>query len=161
MDLVVLAIATMGRVVAEVNNGGGGVVIDLLNMQWWQSLIALLGVAGLSPAPWILGLATNKLQFTAAAEAGYAKRAAELNEYHAKRLEERDEYHDNLVAVKDQRYADLEATAQKLEAAEALHRDRADQANAALVESTEVVKMTGHIIQELRQAAQEVIPGGK
>lgn len=144
-------IATITRVATEVNNGGGGgVVIDLLNLQWWQTLIAVLAAAGLSPAPWILGLATNKIQFTSTADANYEKRIAEITEHH-----------DDLVALKDQRYADLEATAQKNERAAAIEKERADAATAALAESTEVVRMTGHIIQELRQAAQEVDADGK
>ena len=153
MEPIVLMIATIMRMAGEeggTGGGGGELVINLLDLQWWQALSAILVAAGLSPAPWILGLATNKIQFTAVAEANYDKRLAEVNQHH-----------DDLVAVKDQRYADLEATAQKNEQALEIEKNRADAATAALIESTQVAKMTVHVIEELRQAAQEVDPDGR
>lgn len=140
---------TIGRVLTEVGGGGtsGGLNIDLMDMQWWQALIAILGILGLSPAPWILGLATNKIQFTSTADANYALRSQEM----------RDNY-DALVAVKDQRYSDLEATTLKTERAAATDKQTAATSVEALAESTEVTKMAVHIVQELRQAAQEVSP---
>ena len=152
MEPIVLMIATIARMVGEEGGGGGGstLVLNLLDLQWWQTLVIVLGAAGLSPAPWILGLATHRIQFTAAAEANYEKRVAE----HA-------EHYDALVAVKDQRYADLEAAAQKNERALELEKERADTAMGALVKSTEVAEMTVHVIQELRQAAQEVDTDGR
>ncbi len=151
MDTWFAALFTVLTIVTEVNDGGGGgVVIDLLNLQWWQTLIALLAAAGLSPAPWILGLATNKIQFTAVADATYEKRLAELQAYH-----------EDLSRVKDQRYADLEATAKKNEQAVQIERERADNATKALAESTDVARMATHVIEEMRQAAQEVTPDGQ
>lgn len=146
---MVVAVA-VGRALAEVGGGagtGGGLNIDLMDMQWWQALIAILGILGLSPAPWILGLATNKIQFTSTADANYALRSKEMS----------DNY-DALVAVKDQRYADLEATVAKTEQAAATDKQTAAIATGALAESTEVTKMAIHVVQELRQAAQEVGP---
>lgn len=153
MEPIVLVIATIARMVGGEEGGSGSsgtLVIDLLDLQWWQILFGIIAAAGLSPAPWILGLAANKLTFTATAEANYQKRVDDLTEHH-----------DALVAVKDQRYADLEATAKKNEQALVIEKDRADAATAALIESTQVAKMTVHVIEELRQAAQEVDPDGR
>ncbi|QQO39443.1 hypothetical protein SEA_ZAGIE_41 [Microbacterium phage Zagie] len=140
------------RVLAEVGGGGDGggspsLNVDLLDLQWWQVVVGLLGVVGFSPAPWILGLATNKLQFTSTADANYALRAQEMRENF-----------DALAAEKDRAYAVLEATVTKTEQAGALDRQTAATATEALAESTEVTKMAIHVVQELRQAAQEVSP---
>lgn len=35
--------------------------IDLANLEWWQTLVGIIGVIGLSPAPWITALLLNKL----------------------------------------------------------------------------------------------------
>jgi hypothetical protein len=151
MEWVALTVIfATSRIFSEVGGGGGGLTIDLMNLQWWQTLIGLLATAGLSPAPWILGLATNKIQFTSTADAAYEKRVKELNDYH-----------DSIVESKDQRYADLEATNAKLEQAVATQQVRADTTTAALAESTEVTKMMGHVIQELRQAAEEMTTNGR
>ena len=153
MQTIGLVAAAVARMAGEEGapSGNGTLVIDLFNLEWWQALIGIIGLLGLSPAPWILGLATNKLQFTATADANYEKRVAELTEHH-----------DALVAVKDERYADLEATAEKNALAVGIERERADAVTAALVESTGVAEMAVHVIGELRQAAQGVdTDGGK
>lgn len=161
MEWIVVAIVTAGRVMAEVNGGDPAgdpsFVIDLMDMQWWQALLAIIAALGLSPAPWVLGLATGKIQFTSTAEAIYEKRIAELGEYHDKVLE-----------AEKTRYRDLEAVATKSENAAlkseqavAIERQRADTSTEALAESTDVVRMAMHIVQELRQAAQEVSPRGE
>ncbi|WNN94068.1 membrane protein [Microbacterium phage Fregley] len=161
MEWIAWTIAITGRVIAEVGGGGGGsdpsFVIDLMDMQWWQAILAVVAALGLSPAPWVLGLAAGKIQFTSTAEAIYEKRIAELGEYHAKVLE-----------GEQKRYTDLQATAAKSENAAlkneqavAIERQRADTATEALAESTDVVRMAMHIVQELRQAAQEVTPSGE
>ena len=62
----------MGRLTAFGVDLETDMVIDLLDLQWWQIVVGLVGVLGFSPAPWILGLATNKLQFTSTADANYA-----------------------------------------------------------------------------------------
>ncbi len=154
MEWMTLVAIMVGRALTEVGGGGGGggtpsLNVDLLDLQWWQILVGILGVVGFSPAPWILGLATNKLQFTVTADANYEKRAQEM----------RDNY-DALVAVKDQRYADLEAAMVKLEQAAATDKQTAAVVSEALAESTDVAKMAIHVVEELRQAAQEVTPHG-
>lgn len=148
MDLIIAMVVSLG-VLSEIpgGGGGGGLTVDLMNLQWWQTLMVVLAAAGLSPAPWILGLATNKIQFTSTADANYEKRAQEM----------RDNY-EALVAEKDKAYAVLEATVTKTEQAGAIDRQTAATATEALAESTEVTKMAIHVVQELRQAAQEVSP---
>lgn len=147
----VVAVA-IGRALAEVDGGsnGGALVLDLMNMQWWQGLLAIIAALGLSPAPWILGLATNKIQFTSTADANYALRSQEMRENY-----------DALVAVKDLRYADLEASVVKIEKAAATDKQTAATVSEALAESTDLGKMAIHVIAELRQAAQEVNPHGE
>ncbi|QUE25337.1 hypothetical protein SEA_FIZZLES_42 [Microbacterium phage Fizzles] len=149
MDWLIAMMAAY-RVLAEVGGGGGSepsLTIDLLDLQWWQILVGILGVLGFSPAPWILGLATNKIQFTVTADANYEKRAQEM----------RDNY-DALVAEKDARYHDLDARFQKVEQAAATDRQTVSTVSAALAESTDLGKMAIHVIDEMRQAAQEVDP---
>lgn len=139
------------RVLTEVGGGGSGgdpsLNIDLLDLQWWQILVGILGVLGFSPAPWILGLATNKLQFTSTAEANFALRAQEMRTHY-----------DALAAEKDKAYTALEGTVAKVEQAGAIDRQTAAISTEALAESTEVTKMAIHVVNELRQAAQEVSP---
>ncbi|QNJ55969.1 membrane protein [Microbacterium phage Rasputia] len=127
----------------------GTLIIDLLNMQWWQALIGIAAGLGLSPAPWILGLATNKIQFTAAANAAYAAREADLKAYHA-----------DVVKRLEQRYSDLEETNDKNVEALTAQKDRADKATSAVFETTEALRQASHVIEELRLAAQEVTPNG-
>lgn len=151
MDWYIIAMIGY-RVLTEVGGGGGGgdtpsLNIDLLDLQWWQVIVGLIGILGFSPAPWILGLATNKLQFTSTADANYALRSQEM----------RDNY-EALVTEKEARYTDLKAAAQRTEQAGAIDRQTAATATEALAESTEVTKMAIHVVQELRQAAQEVSP---
>lgn len=50
----------------------GNVIIP--DLEWWQTLAAVVGALGLSPAPWIFGLALGRLQFSAPAERAYNAR---------------------------------------------------------------------------------------
>jgi hypothetical protein len=164
----------LAAVVRLSETGGGSplapsLVIDLLDLQWWQLLLGITAAAGLSPAPWLLGLARNKIQFTGPADAAHQKQLAEAEEAHDRELAARDAasdrerqaliaYHATLDAAKDQRYADLEVANQRnIEAAEA-QRVRADTVTEALTESSQALKMTSHILQELKRSAEEVTP---
>lgn len=153
MDWIFIAMAVSYRVITEVGGGGSGggdapsLNIDLLDLQWWQILVGILGAIGFSPAPWILGLATNKLQFTSTAEANFAIRSEEMRKHF-----------EALALEKDKAYAVLEARTAKIEQAAATDKQTAAVTTEALAESTEVAKMAIHVVQELRQAAQEVTP---
>lgn len=163
--LRLLGTVAMAQVFAVGEEGGnsqaGTLIIDLLNMQWWQALIALLGAAGLSPAPWILGLATNRLQFTKAAEAAYEKREQAMRENHAREMAALTAYHEKVLEAKDQRYADLEEIHDQNVEALTAQKERADKVTSAMFGATDALKMTTHVIQELRQAAEEVTPNGE
>lgn len=62
--------------------------MTLENLQWWQALFAILAGLGLSPAPWILGLAVGRLQFSAPAERATAQLVKTINDAHALQLAE-------------------------------------------------------------------------
>jgi len=146
---------------AEVGGGQNGtVVIDLLNMQWWQGITALLVALGLSPAPWILGLATNKIQFTSTADAAHQRELDARERSHEEQQEQLREYHAIVLASKEERYADLVSTnARNVEVADQ-QKQRGDKLQGALGESTKALEMTNHILTELRQSAEEVTPSG-
>lgn len=138
----------------------GTLIIDLLNMQWWQALFGIIAALGLSPAPWILGLATNRIQFTAAANAAYEKREQVMRENHAREMAALESYHEKVLLAKDQRYSDLEEVHDRNVVALGSQTERADKATNAVYGVTGALKQTAHVIDELRQAAQEVSPDG-
>lgn len=160
------------RVVADVGGGQGpALVIDLLNLQWWQQLGIVLTAFGLSPAPWILGLALGRIQFTKVAAEAHQREIAALKEGHTRELEslrstakqERDqliEYHKNVVTGKDERYSDLEEAHSTTLAALEAQRLRAETLTDALSESTNALQMTNHILVEMKRSAEEVTPSG-
>lgn len=140
--------------------GNGTVVIDLLNMQWWQGLSALIVALGLSPAPWILGLATGKIQFTATADAAHQRELAARKEAYEEQVEQNQKYHETVLASRDERYQDLvKANQRNIEVAEQ-QKQRGDKLEAALAQSTAVIGQTNHILLELKGAAEEVSPSG-
>lgn len=151
-------LAAIGEEGSTPNNGT--LIIDLLNMQWWQALFGIVAGLGLSPAPWILGLATNRIQFTAAANAAYEKREADLKAGFAREMQALRDYHEQVLAAKDQRYADLEEVHDRNVEALNSQTERADKATTAVYGVTGALKQTAHVIDELRQAAQEVTPNG-
>lgn len=152
-------------------SGGPSSLIDLLDLQWWQLLLAIVTTLGFSPAPWLLGIAFNRVQFTKTADAAHERELNEVKAAHERELAARDagwlrektqmESHQAFVlASMEQRYADLEVANHKnIEAAE-LQRQRADEATSALAQSTEVLQMTNHILQELKRSAEEASPNG-
>lgn len=143
----------MGEVAPD---GNGGVFVDIANLQWWQTLLGILGVAGLSPAPWILGLATGKIQFTAVARKDFDRQLVEKDAAHQRELAARDLYHQGLMAGEKQRYADLERANQANTAAAERNRERADEVTDAALEMTKVVEANTHIMRSLKQAERIV-----
>lgn len=123
---------------------------DLANVQWWQAVIVILVGLGLSPAPWILGLAQGKIQFTAVSRKDFERQLAE-----------RDRFHDALMVQERQRYADSEA-ARKLNAdAAERERARAEKATDVLVEMTEVVQGAQHFMRsQLEASGAQVVDHG-
>lgn len=141
-------------------------IVDLANLEAWQGFVALLGVLGLSPAPWLLGMALNRIQFTAPAEKAYAERTTELKEAHAITVDnlkaahsaaiaEIVNHHAQLVAVKDTQYAELKESRNYYRQARLAEADRADKATDQLAEVVEVVKANVQLLDAFDKAVQE------
>lgn len=160
-----LVTAVMTLVIAAAGEEGtvpknGMLVIDLLNMQWWQALGAFVAALGLSPAPWILGLATNRIQFTKTADAAHARELAAREKGYDEQIDQLENFHTKVLEGKDERYADLVRTNERnVEVAEQ-QKQRGDRLQEALGQASDVLAETNHILVELRQSAEEVTPGG-
>jgi hypothetical protein len=126
-----------------------GFYVDLLNLQWWQTLIVILGLLGLSPAPWLLGLAAGRIQFSAPARKDFERQMSVAETAHEKALTEKDRHYQALIEFLQTRYSDLEA-ANKIE------KERADQLTDAAFEMTDVVRASTHALNSLNQVAREV-----
>lgn len=138
----------------------GTLIIDLLNMQWWQALGAFVAAAGLSPAPWILGLATGKIQFTSTADAAHARELAAREKSYEDQIEQLERYHVTVVSQRDERYADLVKTNERnIEVADQ-QKARGDKLEDALTQAAVVIEQNSHVLLELKQSAEEVTPGG-
>lgn len=142
------------------DGGGGGVFIDLANLQFWQTLIGILGLAGLSPAPWLLGLATGKIQFTAVARKDFERQIAEKDAAHARELAARDLYHQGLMTGERQRYADLERANEANKTAAELNKARADEVTDAALDMVKVVEASNHVMRSIQKAEQIVTGTG-
>lgn len=135
----------MGMDFADVNNPNGpSLVIDVFDLQWYQTLSLLLAGLGLSPAPWLLGLATNRIQFTGPAN-------AEKN----RALEEQKRHYDALLAVEIKRYDALDKSNEKNASAAETERKRADYVTDAILEIKDVVEANTHVIASVHQVARE------
>ena len=131
-------------------------IVDLANLAWWQTLVAIIGVLGLSPAPWILGLAFGRIQFSKPAQVEYDKRVADLKEQHATSAAASAAYYVDQLKTRDDRIAELKATNLKLDEGRNVERDRADAATQMLGRSIEVVEVANHLLESLGQVSQEV-----
>lgn len=141
--------------------------LDLLNLEWWQGVLGILVTLGLSPAPWILGLALGRIQFTGPAERNYTARTEELKAAHAREVDSVKAaaaqalagvvaHHAELVAEKDARYAELKESRDYYRTARIEERDRADMATEQLLESVEVAKASMQALTALDEAAKDV-----
>lgn len=149
--------------------GGGSVFLDLANLQWWQGLlvvvsgiVAVLGTLGLSPAPWLLGLARNTIQFTkpadekhqreiAALVAGHEAAITAMQVAHDAEIRNLTQYHKDLSAVKDERYAEAVR-------AGALNQQRADGLMELFVDAVEVQRANVHVLDSINEIANEAKP---
>jgi hypothetical protein len=148
--------------------GEPSLTVDLLNLEAWQAVIGVLVALGLSPAPWILGLALGRIQFTGPAERGYTARTEELKQAHAREVESMKaaakealagavEHHTHLIAEKDARYAELKESRDYYRKARLEERDRADAATVQLLDSVEVAKASMQALTALDEAAKDAI----
>ena len=132
---------------------GPGFMVDLLDVQWWQGIIGIIVLLGLSPAPWILGLAVGRIQFTKASDAAHARELAAREKGWSEEKAALENYHVALTAERQQRYSDLQVAHEQ-------QRVRADTMTTALAESTAVITSVGHIMHEITNAAKGVSPDG-
>jgi hypothetical protein len=131
------------------------VTIDLLNLEWWQGLGAVLVALGLSPAPWILGLAAGRIQFTAPAREAYDARVVDIKDAHAKAIAELVAHHAALVVEKDRAYAEMQRSRDYYRTARLEEAERADRATEQLLEVVELAKTSAHALEALDEAARD------
>lgn len=156
---------------------GGGVPSAVLtaaatfaipSLEWWQSLAIILGALGLSPAPWLLGMAAGKIQFTAVAAAAHQRELEAKNEAHTRELAARDlshsremsakdSYHEALMTGQKERYATLELSNEANRLAAEKQQARADELTDAVFGIVEVVRASSHVISAVNEVTQEVI----
>lgn len=147
-----------GAVLAETNPvPNGGIVIDLLDMQWWQAVLAIIGTLGLSPAPWILGLATGKIQFAAVAREDFARQVKEREAAHQRELAGQTAHHQALMEVERGRYSELQRAADKNATAAERERLRADEVTDALFQVGDVIRGAEHFMASALEAGQREV----
>lgn len=155
LTLAVIAASVMADVTDPTTPRG--LVLDFANLAWWQALLGVIFALGLSPAPWITGLAMGRLQFAAAARRDFERQLREQVEMHGRELGAKDVYYGALLDGKDQRYADLkEASTKNAEAAER-ERRRADEVTDAALDMTEALQASTHVIASVNQIAREAV----
>lgn len=141
-------------------------VIDLLSITWWQGVIGLVGVLGLSPAPWLLGLATGRIQFSAPAQKSFDGRVEELKEAnrialaaataaHTSAIAELVKHHEELDKVKDAAHAETKESRDYYRAARIEEAKRADMATDQLADVVEVVKVNMKMLNAIDEAAKD------
>lgn len=130
-------------------------MIDLADLQWWQALLALAAALGLSPAPWILGLALGRIQFAGPAQREHEARVNDLKEQHARELASQAAYHSTIIGGKDERYGDLLESREGYKAATVIERNRAEKVTDALAEYSELGKLAVHALNSLEVATKE------
>lgn len=117
-------------------------IVDLMNLEWWQGVTAIVGVLGLSPAPWLLGLATNRIQFTKTAREDYATRVADLTSAHAAAVAELVKHHADIEDGWQRQYDELKESRNYYREARLEDSDRANRVTAQLAEvATEAGKI--------------------
>lgn len=146
-------------------------IVDLADLQWWQALLAIIGILGLSPAPWLLGVATGKIQFTAPAQKNFDERVAELKASLALTLSEKDSthekftrelvaHHEDLQQRDAEKYAEMKASRDGYRIATKEQRERADRATETAAQAVEAVQTTNHLLASLKVVSEGVIPDG-
>ena len=128
--------------------GGGGFYIDLLNLQWWQALLAIIVALGLSPAPWITAVATGRLLFRADLE----RQLARSDREHEKAFSQQKDYYEALLAERKGRYDELAVANQVNTNAALKERERADEITDTLLEVSAVIEANNHFLESFGQA---------
>ncbi len=129
-------------------------LVDLANLEWWQTLIGIAVGLGLSPAPWLLGMAFGRIQFSAPARATYDERVADLKAQHADAVKALTTYHAEVLTERDGRYAELKQSRDYYREARIVERDRADKVTDQLAEALELARLNTHLLQSLDEATK-------
>lgn len=151
--------------------------IVLPGFDWWQGLVILIGALGLSPAPWILGLAFNRIQFTKTATELHDQRVAELKEGHARELDAAKasaavavttatnaavtaidmatKHHQELSAAKDAAYAEMRQSRDYYREARLAEQARANAATDQLADMAELAKANLQALRALDEVVKE------
>lgn len=136
-------------------SGSAGVVFDFANTQWWQWLVATIVALGLSPAPWILGLATGKIQFTHTAERHFEQRVADLVTANDRLLGMQHDFHGAIDREKDRALAEMTGSRDYYREARLEEKRQKDQVVDALVESIEVAHTGTRALDTIARVAEE------
>lgn len=145
---MIATLLILGKYLTDVGGGPSGIYVDLLNLQWWQGLVAIVGILGLSPAPWLTGLALNRIQFAGPARKDFERQMTEKDTVHEKALTEQARHYEALLEFHRTRYDDLDKS-------NSIHEERADKLTDAAFQMTEVVKANSHVMASLNEVARE------
>lgn len=149
------AVNVLGTAIAAVG------ALSFASLEWWQGLVLVLGGLGLSPAPWILGLAMGRIQFTAVAAAAHERELEKQEHNHAAQMDALREFHVQVLAAERERYKTLEkANEQNREAAER-NQQRADQLTDAAFSLAEIIQANSHVIGAVNKVTEKVITGDR
>ena len=130
-------------------------LIDVADLQWWQALLGIITLLGLSPAPWILGLANGKIQFTKPAEAQFQARIDEKDKTQAAAITELVKHHEEIRRLDAENYKEMKSSRDGYRDATAEQRQRADKATEVAVRAVEAVNTTNHVLNSLDQVFKE------
>lgn len=130
-------------------------LIDLANLQWWQALIGIAGVLGLSPAPWLLGMARGKIQFTGLAQAEHQARTDDLKAHHAAAVAELVRHYEAELKSAGRQLDEMRESRDYYRAARLEEVKAREALTEQLVESTEVGRLAVHALQSLEVVARE------
>lgn len=144
-------------------------MVDLANLEWWQSFVGIIALLGLSPAPWLLGLATGRLQFASPAQKNhesqikalqeqFTARVTDLKEAHRADIVELVDHHDKINCIQVERYAEMKESRDGWKEATSVERERANIATAAVSEVLTVVKATNHVLSSLQEVITPPTP---
>lgn len=123
--------------------------MNTADWQWWQYVAAVIGVLGLSPAPWIAAVLTRRLMPLGA----HLERVAELKQSHSREMDTISTQNANTVQTLRDEISRISGERDYERTARATERERADVATAKLGEfASEFGKSTTDLLAGLSQA---------
>jgi len=128
-------------------------LLTVPSLEWWQALVALAAAVGLSPAPWLFGMARDKIAFTAPMRAAFETRVEEIKAAHARELAERDRHHAAELQSRADVATEVKESRELMRIAHSEEQDRADRATAALAETAaKTANLTGYLLEAFNEA---------